>query len=57
MSKTINHPIARYNMREKNSYLPVKNNFFKVPIIDKTNTEIKIFIPEWLYIVIKHTGA
>ncbi len=57
MSKTINHPIVRYNMREKNSYLPVKNNFFKVPIIDKNNTEIKIFIPEWLYIVIKHTGA
>ena len=26
-------PIAKYNKRDTNSYLPVRNNFFNVPII------------------------
>jgi hypothetical protein len=46
ISKIISQPIAKYNKREINSYLPVKNNFFIVPIIDKISTAINIPIPE-----------
>ena len=46
MSKIISQPIAKYNKTEINSYLPVKNNFFIVPMIDKISTAINIPIPE-----------
>jgi hypothetical protein len=46
ISKIISHPIAKYNKRDINSYLPVRNNFFNVPIMDKVNTAIKMLIPE-----------
>ena len=46
ISKIISQPIAKYNNREINSYLPVKNNFFIVPMIDKISTVINIPIPE-----------
>ena len=39
-------PIAKYNKRDTNSSLPVKNNFFKVPITDKASTAINMETPE-----------
>ena len=48
ISKIINQPIAKYNKREMNSYLPVKKSFFKVPSSDKVSTIINILTPEWL---------
>ena len=47
ISKIINQPIAKYNKRDINSSLPVKNNFLKVPIIDKVSTARNIETPEW----------
>jgi len=46
ISKIISHPIVKYNKRDINSYLAVKNNFFNVPIIDKVNTTINMVTPE-----------
>ena len=44
-------------MRDINSYFPIKNNFFIVPIIDKVSTAINMVIPEYSYNVIRQTGA
>tara|TARA_X000000950_G_scaffold88576_1_gene111514 strand:+ start:1287 stop:1463 length:177 start_codon:yes stop_codon:yes gene_type:complete len=46
MSKIISHPIAKYSKRDINSYLPVKNNFFKVPKMDKVSTTTNMLMPE-----------
>ena len=57
ISKIISQPIAKYNKRDTNSYFPVKNNFFKVPIMDKVRTVTNILMPEQSYRVIRQTGA
>ena len=46
MSKIISHPIIKYSKRDINSYSPVKNNFFKVPIMDNVSTAINMLMPE-----------
>jgi len=46
ISKIISQPIAKYSKRDINSSLPVKNNFLKVPIMDKVSTAINMETPE-----------
>ena len=57
MSKIISHPITKYSKRDINSYSPVKNNFFKVPIMDNVSTAVNMLMPELSYKVIKQMGA
>jgi hypothetical protein len=46
ISKIISHPIDKYSKRDINSYLPVKNNFFNVPMIHKVSTTKNMLRPE-----------